>query len=157
MSEHVSHKISHSILPSGEFLFPESLGQPGGPFVKGQGETVSRRDDRGVGCLISAEHELSWLDDFEHFVFQVLRDGTRKAVRKATQEDIKEFRVPIWIQGREVPICCGSEMIFVGQLDDNDICTQRPEDAKMWWHDAASFYVFTCPLCLSVAAVGQQF
>ena len=107
--------------------------------------------------MTSVERELSWLDDFEHFVFQVLPDGTHKAFRKATQEDIKKFRVPIWIQGEEVPICCDREMIFVGQLDDNDICTEAPEGAKLWWHDAASFNVFACQICLSVAAVGQQF
>jgi hypothetical protein len=48
-------------------------------------------------------------------------------------------------------------MIFVGQLDDNAICGEPPTGARMWWHDAASFYVFTCPQCLSCAAVGQQF
>jgi len=118
---------------------------------------ISRREDRGVGRLTSVERKLSWLNDFEHFMFQVLPDGACKAVRKATQEDIKRFRVPIWIQGEAVPICCDREMIFVGQLDDNDLCTERPEGAKMWWHDVASFYVFTCPMCLSVTAVGQQF
>ena len=125
--------------------------------MHGQGEINARRGDRGVGCLTSVERKVLWLDDFEHFVFQVLPDGTQKAIRKATQEDIREFRVPIWIQGEAVPICCDREMVFVGQLDDNDICTEPPEGAKMWWHDAASFYVFTCPMCLSVTAVGQQF
>ena len=46
-----------------------------------------------MGCLTFVEHKLSWLDDFEHFVFQVLPDGGRKAIRKATDEDIKIFRV----------------------------------------------------------------
>jgi hypothetical protein len=153
----MSHKISYPIPPTGDFLFPESLENLGGPFVRGQGEINSRRADRGIGCLTSVERKLSWLDDFEHFLFQVLPDGTRKAVRKATQEDIKNFRVPIWIQGEAVPMCCDREMIFVGQLDENDLCTERPEGAKMWWHDAASFYVFTCPICLAVTAVGQQY
>jgi hypothetical protein len=153
----MSHKISYAIPPTNEFFFPESLEQLGGPCVRGRAEINSRREDCGVGCMTSVERKLSWLDDFAHFVFQVLPDGTHKAIRRATQEDIKKFRVPIWIQGEAVPICCDREMIFIGQLDDNDICTERPEGAKMWWHDAASFYVFTCPMCLSVAAVGQQF
>ena len=48
-------------------------------------------------------------------------------------------------------------MVFVEQIDDNVICTERPTDAKMWWHDAASFNVFTCTPCLECKAVGQQF
>ncbi len=115
------------------------------------------RGDRGVGCLTFVESELIWLDEFEHFVFQVFPDGTRKAIRKATSEDIERFRVPIWFQGEEVPICCGREMVFVGQIDDNEICKEKPDEAKLWWHDASSFYVFTCPQCLECKAVGQQF
>jgi hypothetical protein len=149
--------ISHRIPPTADVLFPEALSSLGGPFVPGKAEVISTRGDRGVGCLTSVERKLTWLDDFEHFVFQVLPDGGRNAVRKATGEDIKKFRVPIWIQGEEIPICCDREMVFVGQLDDNVLCTERPDGAKLWWHDAASFYVFTCPICLSSAAVGQQF
>jgi hypothetical protein len=48
-------------------------------------------------------------------------------------------------------------MSFVGQIDDDTICSEPPADAKLWWHDGASFYVFTCPMCLGVKAVGQQF
>ena len=130
---------------------------PGGPLVAGQAELVSLRGGRGVGRLTFVEHKLTWLDEFEHFVFQLQADGTRKAIRKATDEDIKRFRAPIWIQGEEIPICCGREMVFVGQIDDNEIYTERPEDARLWWHDAASFYAFTCPQCLECMAVGQQF
>ena len=32
-----------------------------------------------------------------------------------------------------------------------------PPGAKLWWHDAASFYVFTCSQCLECKAVGQQY
>ena len=53
--------------------------------------------------------------------------------------------------------CCGMPMHFVGQIDDNDICTERPKDAILWWHDLASFYVFTCSQCLKCKAIGQQF
>jgi hypothetical protein len=150
-------QILYRLPPKADVLFPEELSKLGGPFVRGQAEMISSRENRGVGCLTFVERKLAWLDDFEHFVFQVLPDGTRKAIRKATDEDIKSFRVPIWIQGEAVPICCDREMIFVGQIDDNVICTERPTDAKMWWHDVASFYVFTCPQCLECKAVGQQF
>ena len=153
----MSQQISHRIPPTVDIIFPEDLAKLGGPFVNGQGELISLRDDRGVGCLTSVERKLAWLDDFEHFVFQVLPDGKRKAIRKATNQDIKAFRVPIWIQGEAIPICCDREMVFVGQIDDNTICTERPKDAKLWWHDVASFYVFTCSQCLESKAVGQQF
>jgi hypothetical protein len=82
---------------------------------------------------------------------------TIKVVRKATAEDRSRFRVPLWIQNGEIPDCCGRPMFFVGQIDDNVICTERPPDARVWWHDAASFYVFTCSQCLGSKAVGQQF
>jgi hypothetical protein len=150
-------KRSHAIPPTVNILFPEDPANPERSLVAGEAEQVSLREDRGVGTLMSVESKLTWLDDFEHFVFQVLADGTRKAIRKATTEDIKKFRVPIWIQGEAVPICCGREMVFVGQIDDNEICTERPDGAKLWWHDVASFYVFTCPQCLGCEAVGQQF
>jgi hypothetical protein len=48
-------------------------------------------------------------------------------------------------------------MFFVGQIDDDFLSIERPKNAKKWWHDATSFYVFTCSQCLSVKAVGQQF
>jgi hypothetical protein len=69
----------------------------------------------------------------------------------------EQLRIPSWIQTEEIPECCGNEMHFVGQIDDDFICRERPEGAKYWWHDTASFYVFTCPECLGCKAVGQQF
>jgi hypothetical protein len=151
------NQVSHAIPPTVDVLFPEDLSNLDGPLVEGEAEQVSLRGDNGVGCLTFVERKLGWLDDYDYFVFQILPDGRRKAIRNATPEDIKKFRVPIWIQGEAIPICCGREMVFVGQIDDNEICTERPEDAKLWWHDAASFYVFTCPQCLECKALGQQF
>jgi hypothetical protein len=151
------HEISNRVPAKVEVLFPEDEFKPDGPFVSGQAEMISLRGDAGVGSLTFVERKLSWLENFEHFVFQVLPNGQRKAIRKATDSDIKKFRVPIWIQSEEIPICCGREMVFVGQIDDDAICSEGPPDAEMWWHDAASFYVFTCPQCLECAAVGQQF
>ena len=153
----MANQISQAIPPTGDVLFPEDLSSPSGLLVVGQAELISLRGDHGVGCLTFVESKLTWLNDLENFVYQVLADGTRKAIRKATSDDIKNFRVPIWIQGEEVPICCGREMVFVGQIDDNEICMERPDEADLWWHDAASFYVFTCSICLECKAVGQQF
>lgn len=87
-------------------------------------------------------------------------DCTRKMIRvlgPATREQAKALRVPLWIQDDETPECCGLRMSFVGQIDDNETCTQPPPGAVLWWHDTASFYVFTCPICLGVKAVGQQY
>ncbi len=81
-----------------------------------------------------------------------------RVLRKLTAIDISYMsRMPRWIQGEEVPVCCGSLMLFVGQIDDEQLCSERPQDAQIWWHDIASFYVFTCPFCLGVKAVGQQY
>lgn len=125
--------------------------------MAGRAHLISQRGDRGVVRLLSAERRLEWIDGSEYLVFQTRVDGARRAIRKATDEDIRKFRVPIWIQGQEIPLCCGREMVFVGQLDDDTLCTEPPEGAKMWWHDGASFYVFTCPICLTSTAIGQQF
>ena len=69
----------------------------------------------------------------------------------------KTIRNPWWIQGDETPECCGQAMHFVGQLNDYQIYMEPPEGAKLWWHDLASFYVFTCSQCLDCKAIGQQY
>ena len=114
------------------------------------------------GAVILDFHELpeevDWFEDFEFMYCREQHDSaTVKVIRRATSEELKMFRVPIWIQDEEVPECCGIPMQFVGQIDDNDLCTERPAGAKLWWHDAASFYVFTCAQCLECKAVGQQY
>ena len=75
----------------------------------------------------------------------------------ASVDDRRRWRVPTFIQDPDIPDCCGRPMSFVGQIDDNLICTDPPVGAELWWHDAASFYVFTCPICLECKAIGQQF
>jgi hypothetical protein len=84
-------------------------------------------------------------------------DGTVEAVRVATEDDLRKYRVPRWIQDPEVPRCCKRPMFFVGQFDDEELVSDEPKDAEVWWHDYASFYIFTCPHCLKVKAVGQQY
>jgi hypothetical protein len=142
-----------------EIRLPLDLSNLGGSFSLGKATISALRDGRGIARLaFFNEEEINWLEDFEYIYFQTLKGSeTLKAIRKATEEDIKKFRIPIWIQGEEVPNCCNQPMFFVGQIDDDGICAEAPANAKMWWHDAASFYAFTCSQCLSVKAIGQQF
>jgi hypothetical protein len=101
---------------------------------------------------------IDWFDEFDLLYGERQEDpNVLKVIRAATYEDISTYRVPLWIQNEEVPMCCGKPMFFVGQIEDDKLCTESPPDAKLWWHDVARFYVFTCPNCLEVKAVGQQF
>jgi hypothetical protein len=137
---------------------PENLG---GPFVTetvDAVEVLAERDKVVLVEFICPVDGADWVQTHELMFCQRQHDpSVVKVLRKATEEERRIYRVPLWIQGEEVPECCGHHMFFVGQIDDNNICTERPRDAKMWWHDGASFYVFTCQHCLEVKAVGQQF
>jgi len=137
---------------------PENLG---GPFIVAPADSYELCAE-GPTALILRFHELpegvSWFEAFAFMYAQRQHDPQSvKVMRQATNEEVKLFRVPVWIQGEEVPECCGHPMVFVGQLDDDRIRTERPPGAKLWWHDGASFYVFTCSQCLECKAVGQQF
>ncbi len=138
-------------------ISPDNLG---GQAVTADADTFELLAERDKAVLIEFIHlpaGVSWFDTFELMYCQRQHDlDTIKVIRKATEEERKLFRVPLWIQGDDVPACCGRPMFFVGQIDDDNICMERPKDAKMWWHDKASFYVFTCSLCLESKAVGQQ-
>ena len=114
------------------------------------------------GAVIIEFHErpagVEWCEEFEMLYCREQHDPeTIKVIRAATDEERKVFRIPVWVQDEEVPECCGKPMQFVGHIDDDAICNERPAKAKMWWHDAASFYVFTCSQCLECKAVGQQY
>ena len=142
-------------------LIPQSQGKLGGPFVqadKDSFEVLARRERAVILEFYEVPEGIDWVEDFVHMYCQEEHDPkTVKVIRKATEEEIKLFRIPIWIQDDEVPECCGKPMHFVGQIDDDRICAERPKGAKLWWHDAASFYVFTCSQCLECKAVGQQY
>jgi hypothetical protein len=138
-------------------LIPADSGQLGGEAVAAKARVLADRDGKCVVEIPDVPTAVAWLEDFEFVYAQRQRDGTLKAIRKASSDELKEFRVPVWIQDEEIPDCCGQAMHFVGQLDDNSLCAEPPIGAESWWHDAASFYVFTCSRCLSVKAVGQQF
>lgn len=139
-------------------ILPENLG---GPFVTvddGCFEILASRDKAVIIKFHNLPESINWYKAFEWVYCQRQHDGeTIKVIRKSTEEERVLFRIPLWIQGEEMLECCGEPMHFVGQIDDNRICAERPENAKLWWHDAASFYVFTCSQCLECKAIGQQF
>ena len=100
----------------------------------------------------------AWFKDSYWAFVRVNRENRiLRFVGPASEEDAVSYRAPRWIQSSEVPTCCGVRMYFVGQIDDDEICNQAPPGAVLWWHDAASFYVFTCAICLGTKAVGQQY
>lgn len=119
---------------------------------------LATRDRAVLIEFCSLPIEICWFNTSQLMYGQRQHDPeTIKVIRRATEDERKRFRVPLWIQDEEIPMCCGQPMFFVGQIDDNVICTERPVDAKVWWHDAASFYVFTCSRCLECKAIRQQF
>ena len=142
-------------------LIPQSPEQPEGPFVTADDdsfEVLAARDEVVIIEVHSRPPSVMWFDTYELLYCLRQHDAeTVKIIRKATDEERRLFRIPLWIQGDEVPECCGQPMHSVGQIDDDSICVERPEGAKLWWHDGASFYVFTCSQCLECNAVGQQF
>lgn len=139
-------------------ILPNDLSKLGGPSAEDVAEVLARRERKALADLVTAPEGHPWAREFETVVAQFQHDGeTLKALRVAVDQDFREFRVPLWIQDPEPPDCCGCEMVFVGQLDDATVCEDAPAGAAMWWHDRASFYVFSCPQCLGVKAVGQQF
>ena len=142
-------------------LIPRSPEKLAGPFVeadKEDFEILAKRDKAPIVEFHALPEGVEWFEDFEFMYCEEQDDAkTVKVIRKATVEEVKLFRVPVWIQDEDVPECCGRPMHFVGQIDDELICTERPKGAKLWWHDTASFYVFTCSKCLKCKAVGQQY
>jgi hypothetical protein len=142
-------------------IVPLDPGALGGESVTFDHDAFKVLADRGKVVIIefhSLEPPVTWFGDFELLYCQRQHDPDMiKVVRKSTEEERKIYRIPLWIQDEETPECCGKPMFFVGQIDDDILCTEAPPDAEMWWHDAASFYVFTCPYCLGTKAVGQQF
>jgi hypothetical protein len=143
--------------------FPLSLADLDGPSEMGKVLVLSMRGNRGVATNYADDLDFTqeldgpgWAGS-KFFTFTVLEGGVLRADGKASSDDLSRYRIPVWTQCEETPSCCGRKMLFVGQIDDADICHDRPKNAVLWWHDYATFYVFTCPKCLGVTAVGQQF
>ena len=139
---------------------PKDPASLGGPFVEVADdlfEVLASRDRSVLVEFVAVPDGIDWFDTYELMLCQREHDqSVLKVLRKATDDERRRFRVPLWIQGDDVPSCCGKPMFFVGQLDDDAICMERPAGARLWWHDKASFYVFTCSECLGVKALGQQ-
>jgi hypothetical protein len=142
-------------------IIPLSDADPGGPSVTVNDDVFTIRAERDGAYIVELQDvpdEVKWFGDFEYMYARRQHDASAiKVIRRATAEELKRYRVPIWIQDEEIPECCGRPMHFVGQIDDDRLCGERPDGARYWWHDAASFYVFTCSQCLGCKAVGQQY
>lgn len=140
---------------------PKTEGELSGPFVTASDDRFHIRGECEKAVIIeffAAPAEAKWVENFELLYCQKQHNQqTIKVIRKVTEEERKRYRIPLWIQDEDIPECCGQPMCFVGQIDDDRLCTEAPDGAKMWWHDVASFYVFTCSQCLGCKAVGQQF
>jgi len=138
-------------------LSPDNLGGPSVTVSSGF-EIEGQRDQKFIVWFLEKPEQIEWFEKFESLYCQQQHSPeTLKVIRKATDDDFRLFRVAVWIQNEDEPECCGKKMFFVGQIDDDHICTERPAGARFWWHDRASFYVFTCSQCLECKAVGQQF
>ena len=138
-------------------ISPEDLGGPSVTVDAEDFEVLAERAQVVLAQFDPIPSSVRWFDTHElMYCQQQHAPDTIKVIRKATEDERKRYRVVLWIQGDEIPECCGQPMFFVGQIDDDFICTERPEGAKLWWHDQASFYVFTCSQCLECKAVGQQ-
>lgn len=141
-----------------KLLVPLDLEKLGGPFREVDADIDFEKNGRGIASFDNYPNPIPWIkEQFGVVWFQRMGDGVAKAIRLTTNEDFRRCRVPIWRQSAEQPSCCGQPMFYVGQFDDDALCAEPPVGAKMWWHDSASFYVFTCPICLGVKAVGQQY
>src|SRR5687768_14597922 len=117
-------------------LIPPSPEKLAGPFITAGDDDfeVLAARDRAVIIQSHSPPGVDWFGTFELLYCQRQHDpDTVKVIRKATGEERRLFRIPLWIQDDEVPECCGRPMFFVGQLDDDRICTEPPAGAKMWW------------------------
>jgi len=149
----VTTRIVKACIPT----LPDDLDGPSVIADAGSFEVRAERDDVVLVEFIDLPDAIEWFDTHQLMYCRRQPDlVTIKVIRQATEGERRQFRVPLWIQGDLVPNCCGRAMFFVGQIDDDTICLESPVGAKKWWHDKASFYVFTCSQCLKSTAVGQQ-
>ncbi len=153
---------------------PVRIEHPTGPTVAARirldPSALGRTDEDGLCALLppivleslieqeQVESSCAWLAGAELLLIRVKPESREIWIVQTASRDLRaEYRIPNWIQNPDPPTCCGRLMYFVGQIDDDELCSQRPHDALMWWHDSASFYVFTCAVCMGVRAVGQQY
>jgi len=145
---------------------------PDGPSVRGSTDQFVARPD-AEGTIRHGVVDWQWIEwdeepayeFFSHwfcngtFLYAEVEGelGHASVKRHATEAEVKRLRAPHWIEGCDPPECCGRPMFFVGQLWDGDLWKEAPPDARLWWHDLATFLVFTCSQCCEVKAVGQQY
>lgn len=104
-------------------LSPDDLGGPAVIMEDGYFQVLAHRDKIYFVEFHSFSREIGWFKHFDLMYCQLQRDGeTLKVIRVARDEERRTYRIPLWIQGEEVPECCGKPMFFVGQIDDNFIC-----------------------------------
>jgi hypothetical protein len=100
---------------------PRSPEELNGPFdeVDEQGlKVLGVRDKAVLVEFHSLPFTIEWFDEFELMFGQVSHDReTIKVIRRATDDERRLFRVPLWIQSEETPECCGRPMHFIGQID----------------------------------------
>lgn len=100
-------------------IIPISVDQLGGPSITADAdyfEVLAERDKVVLVEFIALPDQIVWLNTYELMCQRQHDPDTIKVVRKATAEERRQFRVPLWIQGEELPVCCGRQMFFVGQM-----------------------------------------
>lgn len=106
-------------------IIPISLDDLGGPSItvdEGFFEVLLRREDVVLVEFNSRPVGVSWFDSFKLLFCQQLRDPDAiQVIRQVTDDERRLYRVPLWIQGDDVPMCCDRPMFFVGQIDDDRI------------------------------------
>jgi hypothetical protein len=142
-------------------IISQKQGSLSGPFIEVERKDIrimAKKDNVFLVKFTWQTPPVDWINTCDLMYCRQHDDfADLKVIRKATEKERKRFRVPLWIQGENIPKCCGRPMHFIDQIDEPELCTEAPPSAKYWWHDMASFYVFTCGQCLSVKAVGQQY
>ena len=144
-----------------KIVFLNKLADPQGPCTTLEEHCFTVLGGTDKECIIQIDEKtayISWCRKFDHILVEL--DANQEvgyARRIAEHEDFTRLRIPRWVQDEFIPECCDVPMFFVGQIDDGNLCCERPPDAVFWYHDAACFYVFTCSQCGNVEAFAQQY
>ena len=102
-----------------KWLIPISPTELAGPFAVTDERCLEVCADIGkavIARFFEIPTEITWFGEFEFMYCQRQHDQeTIKVIRKATAEECRLFRVPIWIQGDDIPQCCGKAMLLLGR------------------------------------------
>jgi hypothetical protein len=141
-------------------LIPLSPNQLDGPFevIEDDFYVVARCDQN---LLIEFHEQLEcaeWVEEFELVMCEIQPDGESfKLIRMATEDDLKLFRIPEWLQGPETPECCGQPMHFVEQTFEDEICDDDCTDAELECSEVVARYDFYCKQCSECQVVTQEY